>query len=292
MIIKCPICLDEVPESKVHTLACHPTHRFCRTCLHSAIKTQSKSLKFPPNCPLCRKDFTDADVQSNVSGRVFEMWDYLRNFNDVRKEDDFFACRHCRNGVLVEKGDSRIWKCDRCQLQYCLKCKREGHTGDCDEYEMYLRRKHLGRLSVKDLFQKGKLKRCPACQIYTHRKTESMNMSCERCGTSWCWRCIRLKGHCKCTAVQGMQTMVPPPPQPPLRVLFLPPLMLPRGPIPPPPPPNQQSGIVPPSPPPVSSPPLGSLGIAKKIVWKKVPVGEKRKREPTVNMRARKRRKM
>ena len=194
----CRICLEDFPIKDLQSLGCK--HKFCKECLLEFVKGKTRERHFPHPCPLCRRGFTDADMENILEKHIFEIWDYIRSFDIMKRDDNFFACRtpDCNNGLLYSQEDSQIWKCDKCLYQYCLRCKEEGHTGSCADYDMYLRSNNLKGLSVKRLFELGKIKRCPRCRIFTHRVNNKCDIICERCSTSWCWHCIKLRGLCKC----------------------------------------------------------------------------------------------
>jgi len=195
----CFICKDNSPVKDLLSLHCG--HRFCKKCLVEFVTSQTRMNIIPPCCPCCRKHFTDKDVDNILEEHVFEAWDFLRNLDVMKKEEDFFSCctPNCRNGLLYSKGDEKMWKCDECLHQYCLTCKKEAHTGLCEDYEKYLEGDDQRGLSVRELFQAGKIKRCPECRIYTHRVDDEIrDIICERCGTSWCWYTIKLRGFCDC----------------------------------------------------------------------------------------------
>ena len=198
---RCVICYEDFPTKDL--LGLHCGHKFCKKCLVEFVRSQTNAGVIPPRCPCCRKDFTDEDVDNVLEEHIFEVWDFLKNLHVMNKEEDFFSCRtpNCRNGLLYSKedeNDGEIWKCDKCLYQYCLKCKREAHTGSCDDYQKYLEDNLLTRLSVRQLFNIGEIKRCPKCRIFTHRVNNNRDIMCERCGTSWCWHCIKLRGLCQC----------------------------------------------------------------------------------------------
>jgi len=174
-------------------------HKFYRDFLMELVRYQvEEENNFSYCCPICLKSFTDEDVKNIFEEHVFERWDYLRNLHIMKKDKNFFSCRtpNCCNGLFYFKGDSQIWTCDMCRHQYCLCCKKEGHTGSCEDYEMYLKRNSLQKYKVRELFKLGKIKRCLFCRIYTHCVNNNIDITCERCSAHWCWHCMKFHGYC------------------------------------------------------------------------------------------------
>lgn len=53
IVVKCPVCLDSVPNDEVHSTTCG--HLFCGPCIKNTVRTRKK-------CPMCNKQLTQKQI--------------------------------------------------------------------------------------------------------------------------------------------------------------------------------------------------------------------------------------
>lgn len=72
--------------------------------------------------------------------------------------------------------------CPRCKTRTCIPCGKNEHSGVCKQDKE-------GK-KFEDLAKKKGWKQCPNCSQILERTFGCLHMTC-RCGSEWCWACLR-----------------------------------------------------------------------------------------------------
>lgn len=197
----CPICLEDNIKSDEVFIFTTCKHKQCRDCTRNHFESLIKSSTFPLNCPYCKSEATDEDVELVVPLELFNKYDEFRLKFLMESDKNYVNCPHpgCKNGVIVE--DPRLfnpWKCTSCKNSFCLKCKETSHNGSCEDYKKWKIENGQVEDKLNDLIKKGNLKICPSCGFGVEKDGGCESVLCTKCKIGFCWHCGIKNIDCKC----------------------------------------------------------------------------------------------
>ena len=149
-----------------------------------------------PN-PECDKALTDQEIVQLIGQDANLKSKYDRFRLDHVKDGNKKACPRCclitehklPRKFRLKENDVKL-KCTSCDLEWCFKCHAPWHEGlTCKafrtgekEFEQYTKERQSDRITPN-------CQKCPLCRIYIERNEGCPHMTCNRCGTGFCYYC-------------------------------------------------------------------------------------------------------
>ncbi|XP_062513556.1 E3 ubiquitin-protein ligase RNF14-like [Corticium candelabrum] len=215
----CQVCLESKPGSNCVRLSpCD--HVFCRQCMKEYFEIQISdgsvsSLRCPD--PSCDSHAHPELVRELVKPELFVRYDKLLLQRGLEGMEDIVYCPRqvCQCAVLKDN-DTSMAVCTRCQLAFCVLCKRAWHgVAACefkleelkqlrDEYERgskakqaFLEKKY-GKKAIKTAVEElgsqewieENAKKCPSCRSAIQKIDGCNKMTCNKCHCYFCWLCM------------------------------------------------------------------------------------------------------
>ena len=90
-------------------------------------------------------------------------------------------CSHWNVFSKVVEGSKSIARCTQCKIaEFCLKCTKASHGGDCYRLD-----------EASQLWEQENTRPCPMCSAKVEKDGGCNHMAC-RCGAHFCWTCNQL----------------------------------------------------------------------------------------------------
>jgi len=185
----CPFCLENVRQAERVTFAAcgNENHGVCRECMGHYIRglvADGRVTKI--ECHNCGASAAPAEVlqlTDTATFRKFERFQQMQQDHTVRECPS--CSRLCKPSLDEESNPIAEMQCPDCGTEFCY-YHSNAHTGiSCGEY-----RKRMAR--EERLVEQGALrdtKACPVCGVRTEKTGGCNHMTCQRCGSDWCWVC-------------------------------------------------------------------------------------------------------
>ncbi|KAM3076860.1 hypothetical protein ACMFMG_003671 [Clarireedia jacksonii] len=195
---RCPICLDDEPDTPVQTLC---KHTYCLECFENYCQSAASTSKdgFRIECPgdegNCAAMFDLAELKERLSSSAFEgvlkssFGTYVqRHPNDLHycpTPDCGYVYRCARASDSNAKPPA--YTCPNCLEPICTYCHARHGRYTCAEYKDI---ESGGYEALEKLKRELNIKDCPKCKT-PMEKTEGCNhMTCGGCGVHICWVCM------------------------------------------------------------------------------------------------------
>jgi len=195
-VFECPCCLDDVPRTDAHALACG--HTFCGGCwtshLSEALKAHGKLVIVAATCPEagCSSAVDEgtwsrcADAASLKTYNTF----LLRSFKD--KSDVGRACYKC--GLFVCAPATVSEATCACGFVMCMSCGQEDHRpAACSHMRSWHKALDAFNNSASMAFMRDHYKQCPKCAEFIEKPSGCRHMTCQLaangCGHQFCFEC-------------------------------------------------------------------------------------------------------
>lgn len=186
---RCPFCFENVRErERVVFSACgNKEHGVCSDCMGHYIRGLVNDGRVSSvDCHKCRRHALPAEVLSLTDDATFRKYE---RFKQMQQDHTVRECPSCNkmNKPDVDEDSEPIaeMRCEDCNTEFCF-YHSNAHVGvPCAEY-----RKHIAR--EERLVEQGPLrdtKACPVCGVRTEKTGGCNHMTCQRCGSDWCWVC-------------------------------------------------------------------------------------------------------
>ncbi|VDC00578.1 unnamed protein product [Peniophora sp. CBMAI 1063] len=184
---RCPVCFH-TPTSAI-LLPCGDT--YCKECLTSYLAAGTEARQFPLTCfgssGECKEPIPLVSARDILSPTQWEEL-VISAFNAyiTTKPDEFRFCLSpdCRLVYRPGAKDS-IYTCPACLIRICSFCDVEYHEGiACDD------RIHGLDSAFDEYVRIHDVKQCPGCKAPIERVEGCGHITCTRCHTHTCWKCM------------------------------------------------------------------------------------------------------
>ncbi|KAJ9148251.1 RBR-type E3 ubiquitin transferase [Pleurostoma richardsiae] len=175
----------------------------CGECLATHLATSLETLgrnacdKVSCPTPGCEKVLSHEEIRLYARRETVEKYERYLRIKSISDKPNFRWCLgdSCDNGQVWDIPKNRKNKtiaCSECGFKMCFAHQVPWHEGlSCREYA----RQRVAESAKTQHWLKLHSKNCPKCQAPIQRVGGCMYMRC-RCGTGFCWRCLR--GYCVC----------------------------------------------------------------------------------------------
>lgn len=194
----CVIEMEKEDDSDSYlTLPCC-SRLICKTCIEGIISTVVNEGRVNIVCPHpeCGESFTTDYVTSHLSDRSQLKLRYRKLLVDQNNDSKIKTCPNCSHlteHVLPGKfrstkdADLKI-TCEVCQQEWCFRCHAPWHTGkSCKEFKTG--NSDFKRWSKSEHQGIPNCQKCPTCRVFIQRSSGCPHMTCDRCGTEFCYHC-------------------------------------------------------------------------------------------------------
>jgi hypothetical protein len=197
---KCPICLDDEPDTPIQTLC---KHTYCLECFENCCKSAASTSEdeFRIECQgdggNCAEVFNLAELKDRLSSSAFEL--VLKSSFEKyvqRHPKDFHYCPTPDCGYVyrctsASNSKPPSYTCPNCLEPICTFCHARHGDYTCAEYKDI---ESGGYEALEKLKRELNIKDCPKCKT-PMEKTEGCNhMTCGGCGAHICWACMAVFG--------------------------------------------------------------------------------------------------
>ena len=197
---KCPICLDDEPDTPVQTLC---KHTYCLECFENYCKSAALTSKdeFRIKCQgdegNCAEVFNLAELKDHLSTSAFEL--VLKSSFEKyvqRHPKDFHYCPTPDCGYVyrctsASNSKPPAYTCPNCLELICTFCHARHGDYTCAEYKDI---ESGGYEALEKLKRELNIKDCPKCKT-PMEKTEGCNhITCGGCRAHICWVCMAVFG--------------------------------------------------------------------------------------------------
>ena len=191
----CIICFD---TSTLFTTRLCCQNIVCRTCFARMIQTRLDDglIQFPCPNPDCSEPITRMEAIEYLDAEGKERLERLRV--NAESSGDRKTCPHCSHitehklpsrAVMLKfrEEDVKI-ECERCRIEWCFKCHAPWHQ------DITCRAFMLGNRQFQNWTKDrpngvANCQKCPTCRIFIQRSSGCDHMTCNRCGTHFCYKC-------------------------------------------------------------------------------------------------------
>ena len=192
----CLICLDSmlIKWFKVTLTTCK--HSFHSKCLQKYLKAMIDEKNFPIKCPMdgCSLEIQKPDILKNLN-KIYREKFYsftLKHFAETHNSQ-IFCCPtpNCEYFVFLDELlGHRYFQCGKCNKRYCMRCRRDWHSGlTCEEAQ---EREEFSGIALENGYGQ-----CSACQMFIEKVGGCRHMTC-RCRNEFCWVCKKRMSRCYC----------------------------------------------------------------------------------------------
>ncbi|KIW81409.1 hypothetical protein Z517_04434 [Fonsecaea pedrosoi CBS 271.37] len=186
--VECTACTEPVPRKQTCRLGCK--HRYCQTCLETAIQMAVKDKKAFRCCSVqVEPDVVSRWLPAEVQSAYKAVLEELSTPNPT-----YCHSRRCSAFIPTAKYVGETALCPRCSNVTCRLCKKKVHAGTICEQD-------TAGQALLSLSETRKWMRCPHCKNMVERISGCLHMTC-RCGTEFCYNCGKARWRCrgaKCT---------------------------------------------------------------------------------------------
>ncbi|CZS92027.1 related to ariadne-2 protein [Rhynchosporium graminicola] len=202
---KCPICLDDEPDTPIQTLC---KHSYCFECFENCCRSAASTNKeeFRVECQgdggNCTVVFKLAELKDHLSSSAFELvlqssfeeyiQKHLKDFHYCPTPD----CGYVYRCTPVSSFKPTAYRCPNCLEPICTFCHARHGDYTCAQYQDI---ESGGYEALEKLKKELNIKDCPTCKT-SMEKTEGCNhITCGGCRAHICWVCMavfRTSGPC------------------------------------------------------------------------------------------------
>ncbi|XP_062090525.1 probable E3 ubiquitin-protein ligase ARI1 [Humulus lupulus] len=197
-MVRCIICIEEVPADKVTTMDCG--HYFCNNCWteYFIIKiNEGQSRRITCMEHQCDAICDEEKVRTLVNARDSNLAEKFDRFllesyiEDNRKVKWCPSVPHCGNAIRIEDNVICEVEC-ACGLQFCFNCLCEAHSPcPCFMWELWAKKCRDDSETVNWITVNTK--HCPKCHKLVEKNGGCNLVSCI-CGQPFCWLCGEATG--------------------------------------------------------------------------------------------------
>ena len=193
---ECIVCLSD--SAQVIARPCCSKY-VCEDCLRQIVRLSVTEGIVHIKCPSqeCDKALTDKEVVGLIGQDRNLLGKYDRFRLDYVKDGNKKTCPRCcfiteyklPKKWRLKENDVKV-KCTSCELVWCFKCHAPWHEGlSCKafrtgekEFKGYTKERQSDHMTPN-------CQRCPVCRVFIERTTGCPQMTCNRCGTGFCYFC-------------------------------------------------------------------------------------------------------
>ncbi|KAK4617649.1 E3 ubiquitin-protein ligase [Fulvia fulva] len=140
----------------------------------------------------CTAILVGSEISSVARSDTLEQYREKATQEYFKQYPNYIECPNadCTYGYIVEQGDSSIFNCRVCLVQYCMKCVVNWHDDEtCEDYRARIRAETAGgdRATKKLLRREAKL--CPRYKAWIQKISGCDHMTC-KCGFEFCYVCL------------------------------------------------------------------------------------------------------
>ncbi|KII91124.1 hypothetical protein PLICRDRAFT_105200 [Plicaturopsis crispa FD-325 SS-3] len=183
--IECPVCFDE-PVCPI-TMRCG--HVWCGLCMSNYLISANENRQFPLTClgggATCKEPLPLRVAQDILSASDFDavVNAAFTSFINSRPEE-FYHCPTPDCPQIYREVTDVILQCPSCLVRICSECHVEAHDGlDCED------RDRNDKL-FQAWLESNDVKSCPGCKAPIEKSDGCNHMTCTRCKTHICWKCM------------------------------------------------------------------------------------------------------
>jgi RNA recognition motif-containing protein len=190
----CPVCYDNIDQS--YRLGCG--HAYCHGCLNHFLLTASDTKKFPLSCvgdegtcgvpipiPVIQRFLLPVQVK-----RLLEV-SFLDHLGRNPGKFRYCATPDCPeiHSLESDSGDG-IFQCRSCFVTICVSCGEDHDGFSCEEWKIHRDPGTRERLLENWAEGSEDVKKCPTCKILIEKNGGCNHMTCPKCASHICWRCM------------------------------------------------------------------------------------------------------
>lgn len=200
--LECQCCFCEYPKEECiwcDKWSCSFNHIYCKTCLNTYFEINTREGKSTLACPsdsseACNGSLSIINIKKLISNEIFikleDTIEHTTVINLSKTLDNYYICPFCqRYGCIVDNDSINNIKCEKCEREWCKKCKQDSHeSAECGRITGKFDKDLISNI-VEECITNALLHKCPVCPS-TYTKTEGCNlMTCGKCGTYSCYLC-------------------------------------------------------------------------------------------------------
>lgn len=191
----CIICLD---TTTLFTTRPCCQKIVCQICLARMIQTRLDDglIQFPCPNPDCSEPVTRMEAIEYLDNEAKERFERLRV--NAESSGDRKTCPHCchitqhklpsRTALRKFREEDVKIQCENCSIEWCFKCHAPWHQDvTCKAYMRGNR--HFQKWTRDRPNGVANCQKCPTCRVFIQRSTGCDHMTCNRCGTHFCYKC-------------------------------------------------------------------------------------------------------
>jgi RNA recognition motif-containing protein len=190
----CPVCYDAIDQP--YRLGCG--HAYCHGCLNHFLLAASDTKKFPLSCmgdegtcgvpipiPVIQRFLLPAQVK-----RLLEV-SFLDHLGRNPGKFRYCATPDCPEIYSLESGSGDgIFQCRSCFVSVCVSCGEDHDWFSCEEWKIHRDPGTQERLLENWAEGSENVKKCPTCKTLVEKNGSSDHMTCPKCDSYICWRCM------------------------------------------------------------------------------------------------------
>ena len=200
--LECQCCFCEYPADECtwcDKWSEEFNHIYCKTCLNAYFEIHTREGNSTLACPsdaseACHGHMDIKNIKKLLTNenmiKLEDVFDHVTVINFSKILENYQICPFCqRYGCIVDDGAINNIKCERCEKEWCKKCKQNSHgLEQCGRITGKFN-KDLITSIVEECITDALLHECPVCPT-KYTKTEGCNlMTCEKCGSYSCYVC-------------------------------------------------------------------------------------------------------
>ncbi|KAJ3681135.1 hypothetical protein LUZ60_015624 [Juncus effusus] len=192
--MKCGICFEELPSSKVCDAECG--HHYCFTCWQGYI---GAAINGGPGClnlrcpePSCSVVVTQDLINKLAKDEDKEKYArfMLRSYVEDSRKTKWCPSPGCEFAVEFMIGNSNYDVCCGCSFSFCWNCVEEAHRPvDCSTVKKWVLKNSAESENMNWILANSKP--CPKCKRPIEKNQGCMHMTCTPpCKFDFCWLCL------------------------------------------------------------------------------------------------------
>ena len=187
-LIECGCCFNEIPIDRC--LQCPDGHLFCSNCVQTSINVAIVEGKSNIKCLSmngCNQEIPITELKRLIPEITIQKLIQTEVMNEIYQSglENIHKCFHC--GALFEFSGSEIMKCNICNKETCIKCKKESHRGiTCEEFKI------KNNNSIEEKMNEAIIRECPKCNTRFTKDEGCNKMICPKCKTIICYICRKV----------------------------------------------------------------------------------------------------
>lgn len=188
--MNCCCCFGEI-EFANKIVKCDQNHITCQDCVENGVKSAIGNLELF-KCPSATDDGTacgividESQIIKIIDPHLAHGYEKTTTHVNLKNVDGVIHCGVCDYAEFLVTTDPSIisFFCKNCNKAYCIKCKREEHSGKPCGSHIYEEAEELSR---KFTIQ---------CCVPIMKHDACNHVTCPKCNKRWCWYCKKEGWH-------------------------------------------------------------------------------------------------